>query len=178
MKRTEGTRDDVESPGDPGAELRAALVAQLDLHRAHVLAGIEGLGEGELDRVVAPSGWTMRGLVTHLLHDVELFWMGAVLGADRSAIARVCDGWSAPSVPGDQLRAQYRAAAASGNRHLRGVDLDAKPRWWPTTDVFEGPRLGSGLAVVLRVLGETATHAGHIDMARERIDGHQHLVVT
>jgi hypothetical protein len=30
---------------------------------------------------------------------------------------------------------------------------------------------------VFRVLVETATHAGHLDMARERIDGHQHLVV-
>jgi hypothetical protein len=30
---------------------------------------------------------------------------------------------------------------------------------------------------VLRLLMETATHAGHLDIARERIDGRQHLVV-
>lgn len=71
-------------------ELRDVLIAQLDHQREHVLAGIEGLGERALDRVVAPSGWTLRGMVTHLLYDVEIFWMGAVLGADRLAIARVC----------------------------------------------------------------------------------------
>jgi hypothetical protein len=178
VKQTQGTQDDAADPGHPGEGLRAALVAQLDLHREHVLAGIEGLGERELDLVVAPSGWTLRGVVTHLLHDVELFWMGAVLGADRSAIARLCDGWSVASIPGDQLRAGYRAAAESGNRHLCDVDLDAEPRWWPTRELFGGPRLRSGLEVVLRVVSETATHAGHIDMARERIDGRQHLVVT
>ena len=32
-------------------------------------------------------------------------------------------------------------------------------------------------AGLLRLLLETATHAGHLDMAREGIDGHQHLVV-
>jgi len=30
---------------------------------------------------------------------------------------------------------------------------------------------------VFRLLIETATHAGHLDLAREGIDGRQHLVV-
>ena len=158
--------------------LRETLIAQLEHHRGHVLAAIEGLGEGDLDRSAAPSGWTLRGMVTHLLFDVEIFWMGAVLGGDRAAIARVCDGWSAPSIPGHRLRQEYRGAAEIGTMHLRDVDLDAEPRWWPPAEVFGGPALGSGLEVVLRVLGETATHAGHMDVARERLDGHQHLVVT
>lgn len=162
----------------PMPELRDVLIAQLDHQREHVLAGIEGLGERALDRVVAPSGWTLRGMVTHLLYDVEIFWMGAVLGADRLAIARVCDGWSAPSIPGRQLRREYREAASNGNRHLGIVDLNAEPKWWPPSETFDGPRLRSGLEVVFRGLHETATHAGHIDMARERLDDHQHLVVT
>lgn len=162
---------------DPVAGLRAVLIAQLDHHREHVLTGIEGLGEGELDRVVAPSGWTLRGMVTHLLYDVEIFWMGAVLGADPLAIACLCGGWSASAIPGSQLRQLYREAACNGNRQLRNVDLHAEPRWWPAVESFEGPRLRSGLEVVLRVVSETATHAGHIDMAREGLDGHQHLVV-
>ncbi len=164
--------------GDRAPALHEALIAQLDRHREHVLAGIEGLGEHALDRVVAPSGWTLRRMVTHLLYDVEIFWMGAVLGADRSAIARVCDGWSAPSISGGQLRHEYRAAASKGNRYLAEADLDAEPPWWPPPDTLSGPRLSSSLDVVFRALTETATHAGHIDMARERLDGHQHLVVT
>lgn len=163
---------------DRAPALHEALIAQLDRQREHVLAGIEGLGERALDWVVAPSGWTLRSMVTHLLYDVEIFWMGAVLGADSSAIARVCDGWSAPSIPGRQLRHEYRAAASNGNRHLGKADLYAAPPWWPSSETYEGPRLSSSLDVVFRVLNETATHAGHIDMARERLDGHQHLVVT
>jgi len=38
--------------------------------------------------------------------------------------------------------------------------------------------LNSSLEAVLRALNETATHAGHIDMVRERLDAHQHLVVS
>ena len=163
---------------DRAPALHEALIAQLDRQREHVLAGIEGLGERALDWVVAPSGWTLRSMVTHLLYDVEIFWMGAVLGADPSAIARVCDGWSAPSIPGRQLRQEYRAAASNGNRHLGKADLDAEPKWWPRPETFGGPRLSSSLEVVFRAFTETATHAGHIDMARERLDGHQHLVVT
>jgi hypothetical protein len=162
----------------PPAPIIPALIAQLDHHREHVLAAIEGLGERALDRVVAPSGWTMRGMVTHLLYDVEIFWMSAVLGADGGAIVRLRDGWSAPSIPGDRLREEYREAASNGNEQLNNVDLSAGPRWWPPADVFAGPRLASALDVVLRVLGETATHAGHLDMARECIDGRQHLVVS
>ena len=126
---------------DRAPALHEALIAQLDRQREHVLAGIEGLGERALDWVVAPSGWTLRSMVTHLLYDVEIFWMGAVLSADPSAIARVCDGWSAPSIPGHRLRQEYRAAASNGNRHLGKADLDAEPKWWPPPETFGGPRL-------------------------------------
>jgi uncharacterized protein DUF664 len=90
----------------------------------------------------------------------------------------VCDGWAAPTIPGPQLRQEYRAAASDGNRHLGKADLIAEPQWWPPSETFGGPRLSSGLEVVFRVLNETATHAGHIDMARDHLDGHQHRVVV
>lgn len=169
-----------DAPTDRGpmSALQEALIAQLEHHRGHVLSAIDGLRESALDQTVAPSGWTLRGMVTHLLFDVEIFWMGAVLGGDRTAIARICDGWSAPSIPGHRLRWEYRRAAEIGTTHVRGVDLDAEPRWLPPPGLFGGPGLTSGLEVFLRALGETATHAGHMDMARERLDGHQHLVVT
>ena len=115
-------------------EFREALITQLDQQREHVLSAIEGLGERSLDRVVAPSGWTLRGMVTHLLYDVEIFWMGAVLGADPSAIARVCNGWAAPTIPGPRLRLEYRAAASASNLHLGKADLSAEPRWWPPSE--------------------------------------------
>ncbi|WP_241681392.1 DUF664 domain-containing protein [Pseudactinotalea terrae] len=167
-----------ESAGSMEPRLPTLLVQRLDAGRDHVLQTIEGLDEPELDTVVAPSGWTARSMISHLLYDVEIFWLQAVLAADEDAIARVRDGWTAPSVPGPELRASYRDAVARGNHVLAEADLDAPPAWWPPPEVFGGPRLSTGWEILLRVLEETSVHAGHLDMARERLDGRQHLVVT
>lgn len=156
---------------------RTLLLRQLAEHRAHVLRAIDGLSETDLDRVVACSGWTPRTMVSHLLHDDEIFWLRAVLGADESAIAQLRDGWTAPPLPGPELRAEYRRQAALGDEVLARTDLDAPPRWWPPAEVFDAPRFGTGWEVLLRMVDETAVHAGHLDMAREAIDGHQDLVV-
>lgn len=156
---------------------RILVMRDLDEHRTHVLRTIDGLGETDLDRVVARSGWTPRSMVSHLLHDVEVFWLRAVLGADKSAIEQLRDGWTAPSLPGPQLRAAYRRETALGDEVLARSELDDPPRWWPPAEVFDAPRLGTGWEVLLRVVDESAVHAGHLDMAREAIDGHQDLVV-
>jgi len=158
--------------------VRDLLLTRLEAGREHVLQTIEGLDERALGTVVAPSGWTPRSMVSHLLHDVEIFWLRAVLGAEPVAIGRVRDGWTAPPLPGPELRAAYRAEADQGNRVLAEADLDAPPAWWPPSEMFGGPRLASGWEVMLRVLEETSVHAGHLDMAREQLDGRQHLVVT
>ena len=94
---------------------RTLVVRDLEEHRAHVLRTIDGLGERDLDCVVARSGWTPRSMVSHLLHDVEIFWLRAVLGADESAIDRLRDGWTAPPLPGPELRAAYRRETALGD---------------------------------------------------------------
>lgn len=158
-------------------QLVDVLQQHLASHHGHVLDAIEGLTEDQLDRSAAPSGWSVRQLVSHLLFDVEILWMGAVLGGDPEAIDRITDGWNAPPMSGEQLRRDYRSAALAGEEHLRGADLLAPPVWWPSREDFGGPRLGCQLDVVMRAIGETATHAGHLDLARERIDGRQHLVI-
>lgn len=156
---------------------RTLVVRDLEEHRAHVLRTIDGLGETDLDRVVARSGWTPRSMVSHLLHDVEIFWLRAVLGADESAIDRLRGGWTAPPLPGPELRAAYRRETALGDEILARTDLEAPPLWWPPPEVFDAPRLETGWEILLRVMGETSLHAGHLDMAREAIDGRQDLVV-
>ncbi|MFP5313179.1 MAG: DUF664 domain-containing protein, partial [Actinomycetes bacterium] len=63
------------------------------------------------------------------------------------------------------------------NDVLAGIDLDAAPRWWPPADVFDAPPMSTGREALLRVLTETAVHAGHLDIVRELIDGRQDLVL-
>lgn len=164
---------------DSAQESVARSLALRDLvrHRDHVLRTIDGLGESELDHVAAPSGWTPRSMLSHLIHDVESFWLRAVLGGDGTAIAQLRDGWRAPPLPGPALREAYRRETALGDAALARADLNAPPLWWPPVEVFDAPRLLTGWEILLRVIDETAVHAGHLDMAREAMDGHQDLVV-
>lgn len=156
---------------------RRMLQAHLRAERDHVLATVEGLGEADLTRTVAPSGWSMARLLNHLTHDVEIFWGCAVVGGDEEARGLLQDGWAVPVTSGAETVERYRAWSGRTDRVLATTDLDAPPRWWPPADLFPFPPFGTARQCVFRLLVETATHAGHLDMAREGIDGRQHLVV-
>ena len=154
-----------------------ALVEQLDAAHAHVLATVDGLDEEQLTSVHAPVGWSISQLLNHLTFDDEIFWGGAILGADQECIALVTDGWKMPVTTGADAIAHYRRWSSHSTRLLQGVDLDSPPRWWPPRDVFPFPAFPDARRCALRLLSETSTHAGHLDIIREGIDGHQHLVV-
>lgn len=154
------------------------LLAALARERAHVLRAVDGLSEGDLGRPVTASGWSITQLLNHLAFDDEMFWISAVLGGDASAISELHDGWSSTPMTGAQAVELYRRRIALSDEILATVDLEAPPRWWPPAEVFGGAPMSDGYEVVLRVLTETSVHAGHLDIVREGIDGHQHLVVT
>ena len=58
---------------------------------------------------------------------------------------------------------------------MAGLALDAGPAWWP--DIFGDWRLDDLEQVLLHVVTETACHAGHLDAARELLDGRRWLVL-
>ncbi len=156
-----------------------ALLDSLDGRRRHVLTAVEGLGESDLRRPVLPSGWSCLGLVQHLTVDVETFWFRCVVAGDRPAIDALGDesGWAVdPDRSSAQILDAYRLETAEADRLVRAAGLDAAPLWWP--DFFGSFRLESVREVALHVLTETATHAGHLDVVRELLDGRQHLVLT
>lgn len=93
------------------AEPADQLTRRIVLAQDHVLAAVEGLEVEDLGRRAAPSGWTVATLLTHLAYDVETFWVHAVLGGRREAIADLRDGWSAPT--NDPVGAYRRAAKVS-----------------------------------------------------------------
>jgi hypothetical protein len=152
-------------------------MVQLGAERSHVLAAVDGLGEEDLTRVVTPSGWSIARLLNHLTYDDEIFWLGAIVGGDEESIGLVRDGWNAPVGSGAEAIARYRRRVERSDDLLAEVDLDAPPRWWPPAEVFGFPPFAEARRCVYRVLVETATHAGHLDIVREGIDGRQHLVV-
>ena len=153
------------------------LLGWLDAKRRHVLGALEGLPEADLRRGLLPSGWSPLGLVQHLALDVERFWFRAVLAGEDVPLPTRDEGWT---VDTDATTADvvdlYRTEAALANAVLLAAGGAAAPRWWPA-DAGEPPYL-TARQIVLHVLVETSTHAGHLDAVGELIDGHQHLVMT
>ena len=86
------------------------------------------------------------------------------------------DGWIAPETQSDEeLLEQYANECRLATAAVSDLELDTQPAWW-----FEGsgtPPYSSLREVLLHVIVETATHAGHLDICRELVDGGQRLVL-
>ncbi len=154
-----------------------AFVSSLADQRDHVLGILEGLSEEDLRRPILPSGWTCAGLVHHLAIDVERFWFRAVVAGEPMPD----DEPNAWQVPADLTTAAvldaYRREIGLADAIIAATSLDSAPAWWPE-DLFGSWRLDDLREILLHVIAETATHAGHLDAARELIDGRQWIVLT
>lgn len=168
----------VTAQPSPEAEL---LLSKLNAQREHVLGILEGLDEDALRRSVLPSGWTCLGLVRHLATDVERFWLRAVVAGEPEVIAGLDgaeDSWQVGAdVPAAAVLDLYRQEIERANAIITTTSLDTAPAWWPT-DLFGSFRLNNLREVILHMITETACHAGHLDAARELIDGRTWLVLS
>ncbi|MFE8956433.1 DUF664 domain-containing protein [Streptomyces althioticus] len=162
------------------SELRA-LLRVLTGQRRHVLGILDGLDAKDLRRPVLPSGWHCLGLVQHLALDVERFWFRAVVAGDEEVIHGLTSGdeaWEvAPDVPVSEVLDLYRREAELADAVVAAAPADTALAWWPH-DLFGEPHLHTVRDVLLHVITETACHAGHLDAARELIDGRRWLVLT
>ena len=158
-----------------------ALLSFLDAQRRHVLGILDGLEPEALRQPVLPSGWNCLGLVHHLALDVERFWFRAVVTGDPAVIEAlddIEDAWQvAPDVPHTEVLDRYRTEAGLSDAVVAATDADAPPAWWPH-HLFGPPHLHTVRDVLLHVITETACHAGHLDAARELLDGRRWLVLT
>lgn len=156
------------------------LLDSLTVQRAHVLGTIEDLSDEDLRRPVLPSGWTILGLINHLALDDEMFWFRCVMAGEQDAIAELeaaPDAWQVgPDVPAASVLDRYRREAERADAIIAKAPLEASPAWWPA-DLFGDWRLDTNLQVLLHVIVETSTHAGHLDAVRELIDGKQWIVL-
>jgi hypothetical protein len=152
----------------PGRE-RAALLDRLGGQRRHVLGVLSGLPDEALRRPVLPSGWTCLGMIRHLAIDDERFWFRGV-AAGEPVDFEDPTGWQpSPGEPAEAVFELYRREIAASDAMLAGLDLDAQPARWP--EYFADWRLQDVREIILHVIAETAVHAGHLDAARELIDG-------
>lgn len=156
---------------------KALLLAYLNSARAHVRAVLDGVGEADRHRPLVPSGWSMVGLVQHLALDVERFWFRVVMGGEDATLCTGSQAWQVDdATPSSDVLAAYQRECALADEVISRTPLDAPAVVW--RDEWGPLHVESLLDVVAHVLKETATHAGHLDVARELLDGHQHLVLT
>jgi hypothetical protein len=163
-----------DHPSDANDEmLRAFLRAQ----RESVLAIVEGLSEEAWHRSVVPTGWTPAGMVEHL-GGAEWHWFQGVVAGRQPELPGDVDEDQPPYDPmsvvftsdasSAEVTAFYRDQCAESESVLAATSLSAPPRGKHGLDGFEPPNVRW---VVLHMIEETARHAGHLDLARELLDG-------
>lgn len=173
MRENAADRDELE------AATKASIVSSLDGQRGHVLGILEGLDDVQLREPMLPSGWSCLGLVNHLAADVEHYWFRCIMGGapleDTDSDDATRNWQVAATDTGEQVLARYRAAIEAANAVIAATALDAPPHqrdeWWGTWQVPDHR------FVLLHVVAETACHAGHLDAARELIDGRQWITL-
>lgn len=143
---------------------------------------VDGLDDEALRRPVLPSGWSCLGLINHLSLDVERFWFQAVVAGNRGVIDDLLgsseNAWSVSTeLSAHDVLEGYLRQIEQADLIIASTSVEAAPAWWPE-DRFGSFRIDTVRGIILHVLSETAAHAGHLDAARELIDGKQHLVLT
>jgi hypothetical protein len=154
------------------------LLDFLDAQREAALSIVAGLDEEAWHRSVVPSGWTPAGLVEHL-GGAEWHWFqGVVSGVEPEPPPEDAQPYDRIAAfvtdePSAEIIAFYRDQIASSNAVLAKTSLSAPPRGRhgvPGQDEPPDVRW-----IVLHMIEETARHAGHLDIARELLDGKTRL---
>ncbi|HEY2669464.1 MAG TPA: DinB family protein [Rugosimonospora sp.] len=161
-----------------GTGMAADLHRYLQQSRESLAASLDGLTEYDVRRPMTPSATNLLGLVKHLAGN-ELAYLGDSVGrpspvrlpwVDDGSIWDSADMWATAEQTREDLIALYRTAWQHSDRSIDelGLDAPATVAWWP-----EERRVTTLGSLLVRLVAETAQHAGHADIVREMIDGRQ-----
>jgi hypothetical protein len=157
-------------------DVKEELHSKLQEARATLLSKLDGLTEYDMRRPMTPTGTNLLGLVKHLA-GVEYERLGAsfkrpapetISWIEDGSIWESADMWATPEESSEYLIGLYKRACAHGDQTIEDLDLQA-PGWvadWP-----EDKRATTLGFLLIRMVAETAQHAGHADIIRELIDG-------
>ena len=165
--------------GSDSAEL-VALRAALDNTRGHVLEILDSLDDHELRRSTLPSEWTPLELTRHLTLGDERYWISSIIGGeplDWVPVGERADWLIDPATPAADVIADYRRQIQTSNTVLDDVAAGDPPRRRDPLWHEWGTDFPTVRAILLHLIVETATHAGHLDATAELLNGRQHLVI-
>lgn len=154
---------------DPGRDVTESesdvLLFFLNRVRDAVVRASAGLTGEQQRRPGVPSGTSLFGLIRHLTAVEEHWFQRVFLGRDRT-IDLSMD--VPPGAAGDEIVAAYRRACARSDEIVGAC---------PSLSVLAAianpgeDRVVSLRRILAHMIEETARHAGHADILRERIDG-------
>ncbi|WP_141580183.1 DinB family protein [Actinomadura sp. WMMA1423] len=162
----------LDGPGAEVTDARELLLGYLEWYREALARKLAGLSDERLHEPVEPLGWSPLGLVQHLGW-VERRWMRWGFAAE-DVLAYPPGGDEAEwGVPADRSTADvldaYQKEVARTRTLVEGASLDDKARLggrFQSSD--QAPSLGR---ILFHLLQEYARHVGHLDVARELLDG-------
>jgi hypothetical protein len=164
----------VGEPSDSLSDPAQLLLGYLDFYRDVVRRKVDGLSESDLRRPGLPSGWTPLEMVWHLVFMERRWLQWGFAGED------VPDPWgdNDPTagrwhVDAGRTTGEVMAALSRVGERTRAIvgtaPLETRARTGGRFPAHSPPpALGW---ILLHVLQEYARHAGHLDVARELIDG-------
>jgi uncharacterized damage-inducible protein DinB len=148
------------------------LITFLDAQRARALAIVAGLDADRLATPVLPSGWTPLGLIEHLGH-AERHWFEEVALGSVAPLPWPQDpdedGPFTTTRQADVVFAFYREQIERANAVLTSTPLSTPPRG--RHNQGEADQVTDLRFIVMHMIEETARHLGHLDVARELLDG-------
>ena len=155
--------------------LAGDLRRYLQQGRDAILRALEGLSEYDARRPLTPTGTNLLGLAKHLT-GVELGYLVRSVGREAPLLPWDEDGsvweggdmWARADESREYVLGLYRSAWQLSDASIADVPLDAPAtvQWWP-----EERRVTTFGHLLVRVVAETAQHAGHADILREGLDG-------
>jgi uncharacterized damage-inducible protein DinB len=157
-------------------EEKDVLLEHLRQSRAAMLEKVDGLSERDMRRPMTPTGTNLLGLVKHLA-GLEYSYLGSCFERpapeslsweDDGTIWQGADMWATTDESSEYITGLYRRACAHADQTVAELDLDevGTVSWWR-----EGHQQATLRRLLVRMVGETARHAGHADIIRELVDG-------
>jgi hypothetical protein len=149
--------------------------------RRAVLAIVDDLDDAAWHRSVVPTGWTPAGMLEHL-GGAEWHWFQGVVAGKVPELPGDLDDDRPPYDPmtvvftsdgsPQEVVEFYRQQCAASEEVLAATSMSAAPLGKHGLGDEEPPNVRW---VVLHMIEETARHAGHLDLARELLDGKARL---
>ena len=145
------------------------ILSQLASQHQRIVGIIDALDDDQLRSRALPSGWSPLSMINHVAGATQ-FWLLEVM-LDRHPESSSDDDFAIPTdADSPALVERFQRSTHDALAAVSDLAPSTEPIWWPE-GAWGGWRLHTLDEVLLHLLVETACHAGHLDAARELIDG-------